>query len=362
MSRTVRRRERRTRNEKDDRMNSSVAVAIVNWNTRDHLVRCLESLRVACQGLDAEVLVVDNASLDGSADTVRRSFPEVRLFDLDENLGFAGGNNLAMRESRGDYVLILNPDIRADPASIRTMLDFLDAHPEAAGAAATLWGFDGRVQTEFYRRFPSRMQIVLFYTLLAYLSHRSTWLKKRYFEYALGSSGPIPVDQLPGACCMVRREVIEEIGLMDPDYFIWFEDVDWCYRMRKAGYQLFALPSARMIHAGGASFDGWSIDRRLSQFYKSMFRFLEKHDLHPLSRWAERVLAADLRLKEWIVRVRLLIPIRSRQTLPAPETLRALRRTIRQIVVASRRGELPKFSDDLPSGGSSSRATTGAAD
>lgn len=322
-----------------------VSVAIVNWNTRDHLAACLESLGNACVGLHAEIVVVDNASSDGSAAMVAERFPDVKLIPLQENVGFAGANNIAFRESTGACVLVLNPDIIIGKEALRGMLRFLEARPDAAAVGVAMRGVDGRVQAEFYRRFPSRSQILLFYTLLGYASARVRSLRERVFEHAIGGAEPVDVEQLPGACVMVRREVIGEVGPMDPDFFIWFEDVDWCYRMRRHGYGLYVLPGLSVTHAGGSSFTSWSIDRRVTQFFVAMTRFLCKHRLDHLLEWQRRIVAADLLAKELLIRGRLAIPIRPRGPLPNPDSLRRLRHRIHEIVRRYRAGELVQFDD-----------------
>ena len=322
-----------------------VSVSVVNWNTRDHLERCLRALTEIDHGVEIEVLVVDNHSGDGSAEMVRSRFPDVRLFALDENLGFAGGNNVAIQAAEGDYVVIMNPDVYVAGDTIRRCVEFLEAHPEAGGVGAVLEGLDGRVQSEFFRRFPSRPQILLFYTLLVYLARRVGPLRRRFFEHDVSGTDPQPVDQIPGAFCMVPRSVIEECGPLDPDYFIWFEDVDWSYRITEAGYSLYALPGARAVHAGGASFEGWSLDRRISQFYRSMFRFFAKNGLEGLLRWARRVLIADLVLKEGVVRVLGTLRLKRRSELPTPASLRALRADLRSLVRQHEEGTLVRFSD-----------------
>lgn len=322
-----------------------LSVIVVNWNTRAHLERCLESLRQAAELVSAEVIVVDNCSNDGSPLLVQEKFPWVRLLALDRNLGFAGANNLGIRDSRGEYVLLLNPDVYAPRGSLAEMVNVLDARPDIAGAGASLIGADGRVQAEFYRRFPSRIQVLLFYTMLVYVAQLVPALRRRWFEHDLRGVQPVEVDQLPGACCLVRRTVIERVGLMDPDYFIWWEDVDWCYRMRAAGYRLFALPWVQMIHAGGASFDAWSIDRRISQFFRSYFRFLCKNRLSGLTAWSRAVIHADLTAKEWIIRLSRVTGIQLSGTLPDPENVRGLRGDIADLIDRHRRGELVSFAD-----------------
>jgi N-acetylglucosaminyl-diphospho-decaprenol L-rhamnosyltransferase len=326
----------------------SVSVCIVNWNTREHLERCLRSLPEACEGLDAEIIVVDNASADGSAAMVAGGFPGVRLFALSENLGFAAANNLAMEHAHGDYLLILNPDIYAPAGSVTELVDFLAAQPGPAGAGAALVGHDGKVQTPFYRRFPSRAQVLLFYTALRYVTRGMTGLAHRYFDRDVAGSEPVAVDQLPGACCLLPREIVRRVGPMDPDYFIWYEDVDWCFRIRGAGYPLWALPGVRMLHAGGASFGSWSKGKQLRQFFLALFRFLIKFRLEGLTRFSLAVLAGDLWVEEMGVRLVQAFPAGARLDIPRWELLRDLRREMKELVAAHRRGLAVRLTSQGP--------------
>jgi N-acetylglucosaminyl-diphospho-decaprenol L-rhamnosyltransferase len=325
---------------------STVAISIVNWNTREHLMRCLEALESACAGVVADVVVVDNASSDGSADAVRTRFPEVRLFAMAENIGFAAANNLAIANSTGEAVLVLNPDIYLSREALEGMLEFLRSRPDAGGVGAVLTGHDGEVQASFFRRVPNRMQVLLFYTTLELLTKKIPFLRRRYLEPDLRGRAPVPVDQLPGACCLLRRTVIDEVGLLDPDYFIWFEDVDWCYRMRRAGHTLYALPSLKALHAGGASFENWSVDRRLWQFFRSYFRFLCKFELDALLIWSYRVAVVDLAFKELLVRIRPFVLPWVTRPIYSVAILRALATELRDVIRAYRRGELVRFVDE----------------
>lgn len=324
---------------------STLAISIVNWNTRDHLIRCLEALETACSGVDTEIVVVDNASADGSAEAVRHRFPDVRLYALEENIGFAAANNLAIESSRGDSVLLLNPDIYLSREALEGMLRFLEGHSEAGAVGAALTGHDGEIQASFFRRVPGGMQVLLFYTTLELITQRIPWLRRRYLEPDLRGEEPVVVDQLPGACCLVRRDVIDQVGMLDPDYFIWFEDVDWCYRMRQAGYTLYALPALKALHAGGASFENWSVDRRIWQFFRSYVRFLCKFRMDALLRWSYRVLSVDLAFKEILVRARPFVLPSARRPIYSVTILRALRRELQQIIRSYRRGQLVRFTD-----------------
>ncbi|HEX7052147.1 MAG TPA: glycosyltransferase [Longimicrobiales bacterium] len=317
-----------------------VTATIVNWNTRDALRRCLDALTRARAAQDLEIIVVDNASEDGSADMVEREFPAVRLLRSPVNGGFAAGNNAALEHATGEYVLILNPDVEIGAHAIAALVAFLESTPRAAAVSPLLAGPDGRAHTHLYRRFPSLAQIVLFWTVLSPVSRRIPWLTRRFFEHDLDARGPIAVDQLPGAAMLVRRTAFEDIGRLDPDYFMWFEDVDWCYRARSAGHGLYVLPDVRAVHAGGASFDSWGLGKRVHQFYRAFARFLCKHRLDRLRRLAIPILTFDLWIKE--IALRVVSPFSSARD---RDGLRAARRAVRTAVALYRSGELIRYTE-----------------
>lgn len=320
-----------------------IAITIVNWNGRDDLEECLRAADSVRRQLAVEVVVVDNDSSDDSVELVRTRFPWVQLLVMDENLGFAGGNNAAFEATRTPYVLVLNPDVRLTSSAVAGMLEHLEQNPEIAAVGPGLAGLDGRLQEGYYRRFPSRAQVLLFYTMLARASQRIPSLRHRYFEYDLAGGGPVDVDQVPGACMLVRRAVIDDVGPMDPGFFLWFEDVDWCYRIRAAGFRLVALPAIRVPHVGGSAFASWALDRWLWQFFRSYFRFLSKHGLDSLLRWSHGVVATDLWIKELIVRTWWALRLPRPARFYRPDTFRAVRAELRQIVEMRRRGEVPEF-------------------
>ncbi len=275
-------------------MSGSVAVIVVSYNVRELLRACLASV-VRCQvsgirqkatedltpdscSLIPEVVVIDNASADGSAEMVAAEFPQVRLIASPTNLGFAGGNNLALRalglggvgEQEGrerdsqprlstpQYVLLLNPDAEPAGDAIGQMAQFLIGHPAVGGVGAQLRYPDGRFQHGAFR-FPGLLQ--LWFDLFPPRPRRllDSRLNGRYPRrlYAARRSGgggqPFPIDFALGAALMVRREAIQAAGLMDEGYFMYAEEVDWCWRIQRAGWPLYCVPSALVVHHGGAS-------------------------------------------------------------------------------------------------------------
>jgi GT2 family glycosyltransferase len=271
---------------------------------------------------------------------VAREFPAIHLIAGAENRGFAGGVNAALEGIVSDCVLVMNPDVELNAETVLAMAAFLERTPRAAAVAPLLRGRDGASQSHLYRRFPTRTQISLFWTALAPFSRAVPWLRRRWFEHDLRGNAPVAVDQLPGAAFMVSHRILHEVGPMDPDYFIWFEDVDWCYRARQAGYELWVLTVAGALHEGGASFRSWSAETRVLQFYRAFFRFLCKHRLDTLRRFALPVLTADLVLKQAVLT--LARPFRS----AAPDrsvSLAAARAAIRDVVARCVKGQLVRL-------------------
>lgn len=270
-----------------------LSIIIVNWNTRIFLGQCLRSIMDTIGDISHEIIVVDNCSPDGSAEMVAQEFPQVRLIANDENLGFARGNNQGIKESKGQYILLLNPDIVVHPQAIEKLLQFLEQRPEAGAVGARLLNPDGSTQrVGFFRRFPSVVQVILFDTALRRLAIRIKGLRERYWEY-VDETRAHQVDQIPGACLMTRREVIERIGLLDEDFTFWYEDVDWCYRMRNRGWELYFLPQATMTHFGGQSFAHWSESQQQVQLHKSMLKFFIKHRGFAIARLVKWIVIID---------------------------------------------------------------------
>ena len=248
-----------------------LSIVIVNWNTRELLADCLESIFENVHDLAYEVLVVDNASSDGSADMVRRRFPQARLIENEQNVGFARANNQAIRCSMGRYVLLLNSDTLTLPDSFLDMCRFLDAHPHVGIVGGTLLNPDGSFQAS-YADFPSLVSEAFLITGLSRVVY------SRYFPSHPPSENSLPksVDWVGGACLMARRSAIEEVGLLDEDYFMYSEEMDWCYRMKRRGWEVYYLPTARVIHVQGQSIRQAPYKQRV-YLYSSKIRFFRKH-------------------------------------------------------------------------------------
>jgi len=309
---------------------------VVNWNTREDLRECLRSFSRPGRGFPIELIVIDNGSTDGSAEEVRRAFPSVRLLANRENRGFAAAVNQGLTAASGEHLFILNPDVMdANPPSegdvLDTLLRFLRGAPRVGAAAPRLVHPDGSPQEGYFRRFPSVLQILLFHTLLAPLSARCKRLTHRFLDGSgedtgaqasgggegSGASDAVraeearrrqgrAVDQIPGGCLLVRREAVESVGPMDERFRLFYEDVDWCYRMRRAGWELRMLPGATLVHLGGRSVTGPGREWIYGRFLLSLNQYVDKHG-SLFSRAATKVLTFGNSL--------LIVPVRGLQIL-----------------------------------------------
>ena len=244
-----------------------LSVIIVNWNTRDLLLSCLASVYDTVEDLSVEVWLVDNASADGSVAAAAGRFPDIRVIENRENLGFAAANNRALSRARGRHVMLLNTDAALTPGAARTLVDFLDRTPEAAMACGQLLHSDGRLQNSV-AAFPSLLTLVANEPLLAFL------FPKRFFSKRRPPGEPVPVDSCIGACLAVRKEAIERVGNLDERYFFFMEETDWALQMHRAGWKVFFVPEARIVHAQGKSVGASAVSRML--FYRSRYQYFRK--------------------------------------------------------------------------------------
>lgn len=248
----------------------NLSIIIVNWNTAELLVQCLRSIYAHPPDRDFEIFVVDNASTDTSVQMVREQFPQVKLLENGVNLGFAGGNNQAIRQSNGRYVLLLNPDTEMKPDALEKLVNFMKVHPQAGAVGARILNPDGTLQTSCYPRPTlSREFWRLFHldVIRPYGSHDMTdWNLEEARE----------VDVLLGACLLLRRTALDQIGLLDENYFIYSEEVDLCYRLQKANWCLYWVPQAQVVHYGGQSTQQVAAEMFM-HLYKSKLAFVRKH-------------------------------------------------------------------------------------
>lgn len=262
-----------------------IAILIVNWNARDPLLRCLDSLAA----LPYHVIVVDNASEDGSADAVAGRFPGVTLVRSATNLGFAGGVNRARREAgdAADFLLLLNPDTVATPGAIETLAAALAADAAIGAVGGRLVHADGSPQSGFnVRRFPTLGSFAMDLLLIDQVWRDNPWTR-RYLARDLddGVSAPaVDVDQPAAACLMVRAAAFDAIGGMDERFHpAWFEDVDFCRRLRARGFRIRFEPRAAFGHLGGVAMRTLGLGRFSSMWYRNMERYVRRH--HGATGW-----------------------------------------------------------------------------
>ena len=244
-----------------------ISVVIVNWNTRELLLNCLASVFETVKEVSFEVWLVDNASIDGSVDAAKRAFPEIRVIENKENLGFAAANNLAFRQMNGRYALLLNTDAALKGDAVEKIYRFMENHSEIGMACGQLLNEDGSKQNSM-ANFPS------FLSLLCNETFLRIFLPKRFPSKRREYPAPIEIESCVGACMMVRKETMVEIGLFDEAYFFFFEETDWAYRMKEAGWKIFFVPEAHIYHAQGKSVGG-SVRARI-MFYRSRYIFFRK--------------------------------------------------------------------------------------
>src|SRR5688572_1580757 len=254
-----------------------LSLIVVYYRAPEAMRACLASLPAACAGLEAEILVVDNASGDGMAGEMRGDHPAVGVFENRENVGFARGVNRGIAEARGRCVALLNPDTRVEPGAFAALVGYLDAHPEAGAVGPRIVDPDGTLQLSC-RRFPTHWTgFFNRYSLLTRLFPGNPW-SRSYLMLDFDHASTRAVDWISGACLVTRRDVIDRVGPMDEAFFLFNEDVDWCRRMHAAGYQVVYLPSVTCMHEVGASkgaIPAWLIWRR----HQGMRHYFRKH--HP---------------------------------------------------------------------------------
>lgn len=249
-----------------------LSIIIVNWNSAVFLRKCLESLYANACRLDFELFVVDNASFDGCDEIVKNEFPRARFIQNEENIGFAEANNLGFAHSIGRNILFLNPDTEVVGAALQVMCSFLDSTSNAGIAGPKLLNRDLTVQTSCIQRFPSVLNQALDAQCLRRLfSNSRLWGIQPLFT---DDDAPIAVEVISGACMMVKRSVLEKVGLFNTDYFMYTEDVELCYKVKEVGLKAYYVSDASVIHHGGGSTGSKPLAAIMMR--ESIFRFLRE--------------------------------------------------------------------------------------
>ncbi len=245
-----------------------LSVVIVSYNVRELLTACIDSVVKAAEGIDSEVFVVDNKSVDDTIEVISRDYPWVHLINNKENLGFSKANNIAIRQAEGEYVLLLNPDTVVAEGTLRGAIEFMDQHPEAGGAGVRMHNADGTLAPESRRAVPTPMVA----------ARKMLGFTKRYYMSYLSWDEPGQIEVISGAFMLLRRKAIDQVGMLDEDFFMYGEDIDLSYRLLKGGWQNWYLP-LDIIHYKGQSTQK-SDFRYVHVFYQAMLIFFRKHYSH----------------------------------------------------------------------------------
>jgi GT2 family glycosyltransferase len=286
-----------------------LSVVMVNHNDRTHLGECLSSLTNTVEGIPFEVIVVDNQSSDGSPEWLRLNFPRVRLITNTENVGFARGNNQGIRESRGEYILLLNTDTILQSQAVQYLLEELRSNRRIGGVGPALLFDKDRTQVSFGTKASFFREVFQKLVLNSYYRWR---LKKGGDKREVG--------WLSAACLLTRRDILEKVDFFDERFFLYFEDIDLCVRIREKGYVLEYLPQAKVYHVGGASTEGLKLFCRY-HYRKSQLYFYQKHN--------SRTALSLLRLYLWI-NFNLLLGCGYLRGAPDMNERRVLRRLLRE--------------------------------
>ncbi|MBO4673448.1 MAG: glycosyltransferase family 2 protein [Bacteroidaceae bacterium] len=254
-----------------------LSIVIVNYNVRYYLEQCLLSVEKALSGMCAEVFVVDNHSTDDSVPYLKSKFPWVRYIENQENVGFSRANNKALREARGEYVLLLNPDTFIGERTLRECVDFMDKNPQAGMCGVAMLKVDGSFAPESRRGIPTPFVAFCKMTGLGSLFPKSRLFGRYYMQY-LNKYSINPIEIISGAFMFIRKEALDKVGLLDETFFMYGEDIDLSYRVLKGGYKNYYLPT-QILHYKGESTKKDSI-KYVNTFYKAMVIFFKKHFSH----------------------------------------------------------------------------------
>ncbi|MCC6803261.1 MAG: glycosyltransferase family 2 protein [Anaerolineae bacterium] len=283
---------------------TDIGIVILNWNTRDLLRRCLETVYASEGDFSYQVVVVDNASTDDSPDMVRRKFPQAQLIVSETNGGYSCGNNLGFRalgfrdQGRAPdaprYALLLNPDTELPPTALRDMIAFMDAHPDVGAAGPRLVLPDGSLDRACRRSFPSPMVSLYHFSGLAKLFPGSPRFARYNMTY-LPIDQEAEVDSVVGAYMQIRREAIETVGLLDETFFMYGEDLDWAYRIKNAGWRIIYHPQVVVKHVKRAA--SRQSQRAQMEFWRAMLLFYRKHYRTTTPFWLHSLIMTGLLMK-----------------------------------------------------------------
>lgn len=274
-----------------------LSIIIVSYNTKEMTLRCLRSL--TSLKLNAEIIVVDNGSRDGTAGEIR-GIGGIRVIENKENLGFAKANNIGIKQASGKYILLLNSDTVVFPETLASMIQFMETNPKVGVATCRVELGDGTLDPACHRGFPTPWASLSYFLGLEKLFPKS----KLFGLYHLGfmmSGEPHEIDSCSGAFYLVRREVIDQVGLLDEDYFMYGEDLDWSYRIKKAGWKIMYCPFAKITHfkkQSGRENENQEIKKETQKhFYETMKIFYKKHYQNKYPRWLTDLIILAIEIK-----------------------------------------------------------------
>lgn len=262
-----------------------LSVIIVSYNVENYIGQALDSVKASLRDVDHEIFVVDNASTDGSAGIVENKFPEVNLIRNDENLGFAKANNIALRLAKGEFIALVNPDTIVEKETFPVMLDAFGKYPEAGMIGCKVLNEDGTFQLSCRRGFPTLWAGWTRITGLSFVFPKSRVFAQYNMTY-LDPDEIAEVDAVSGSFMVLRKEILDpakkgsalsgNAGYLDERFFMYGEDIDWCWRIKQAGWKILYYPETSITHFKGKSSDNreW---KQIKQFYKAMIQFSEKH-------------------------------------------------------------------------------------
>lgn len=276
-----------------------LSVVIVNYNTDDYLERCLLSLQKAVEGIDAEIIVIDNASPDRRWQRIQEKFPAVRWISLPHNVGFARANNIGFSIARGEYILCLNPDTIVEDKAIRSLIEFMEKDPRIGAAGPRILNPDGSLQLACRRSFPTPFVAFTRLTGLQKLFPKSKIFGRYNLTY-LDENAVAEVDSLSGACMMIRRAALRQVRGFDPNFFMYGEDIDLCYRIKKNGWKIVYVPDAQVVHFKGVSTRRSRLDQT-RVFYQAMEIFTRKHFSY--YRWFYQIILLAIKFREFLTRI-----------------------------------------------------------
>ncbi len=252
-----------------------ISIIIVNYNVRDFLMHALESIQRALKGIPAEIFVVDNASVDGSVEMLKNTFPEVTIIENKSNIGFAAANNLAIRKSCGEFIVLINPDTVVQEDTFSSLINFMNNYPDAGASTCKILNPDGSFSVDSRHSIPTPMTAFWKQIGLSKLFPKSKVFARYNLTY-LDENEMNQVDAISGSFMFIRRTTYKDVGLLDEDYFMYCEDVDYCYRITQAGWKIYFVPDSSLIHYKGESTRKNNIDYAVN-FNRSLYLFYKKH-------------------------------------------------------------------------------------